>query len=266
MAAIRCFCEVAAQETVASEASGLGSGVDSSVLITGVSSGIGHGLATVYLQRGWRVLGISRRRPDDLTSHENMRFCSADVAEAPAVREAIRELLDGATRLDLAILNAGILGHFGDMAETPLDDLRHTMEVNLWANKVILDCLFASLSQLPQVVTISSGAAVNGNRGWSGYSISKAALNMLTRLYARECPQTHFCALAPGLVDSALQQQLSELPRDERFPALARLQSKRFTPEMPPAIEAAPFLIDVIDRLPDLVESGDFADVRQLVE
>ena len=28
---------------------------------------------------------------------------------------------------------------------------------------------------------ISSGAAVNGNRGWGGYSLSKAALNMLTK-------------------------------------------------------------------------------------
>ena len=90
-----------------------------------------------------------------------------------------------------------MLGSLGDMSEAQLDDLKRVMDVNVWSNKTVLDALFARAFPVKQVVTISSGAAVNGNRGWRGYSISKAALNMLTRLYAAENPDTHFCARWP---------------------------------------------------------------------
>ena len=38
--------------------------------------------------------------------------------------------------IDLAILNAAKLGEIKDMVQVSLADLRHTMEINLWANKV----------------------------------------------------------------------------------------------------------------------------------
>lgn len=178
------------------------------VLITGVSSGIGHALAKDYLDEGARVWGASRRTPDDLQQHPAFSFASLDLnlpVEIPAV---LSRLLAGVEALDLVILNAGRLGEFGDLAEADLAELKTTMQINVWANKVLLDWLFQQKIALGQVVAVSSGASVNGNRGWSGYSISKAALNMLTRLYAKERPETHFCALAPGVVDTEIQDEL----------------------------------------------------------
>ena len=122
---------------------------------------------------------------------------SVDLVDSDAAGRAVEDLLSGVPRVDLAVLNAGLLSPFGDMRETSLEDLRHVMEVNLWSQKTVLDVLLSDSRDVRQVVTMSSGASVNGNRGWNGYSISKAALNMLTRLYARECPDTHFAALAP---------------------------------------------------------------------
>jgi len=232
------------------------------VFVTGVSSGIGHAMCAELLARGDAVYGVSRRTPDDLVEHEKFHFASIDLTAGDAA-EKIGELLSGVPHLHLAILNAGVISSFGDMAETPLDELRHVMDVNLWGNKTVIDAVFRDERTIEQLVTISSGASVNGHRGWNGYSISKAALNMLTMLYAREQPQTHFCALAPGIIDTYMQQQVADAPEDERFPALARLRSKRGTDEMPGPEEAASRLLSVIDRLPDVVESGDFADVRK---
>ena len=78
------------------------------------------------------------------------------------------------------------------------------MKINVWSNKVICDWLLKSIPEIYQIVFMSSGAAVNGNRGWGSYSLSKATLNMLAKLYAAEAKQTHFSALAPGLVDTAI--------------------------------------------------------------
>ena len=54
--------------------------------------------------------------------------------------------------------------------------------------------------------------------GWNGYALSKAALNMMMKLYAAERPGTDFSALAPGLVDTAMQEAMRQQPADPLFP------------------------------------------------
>jgi len=234
--------------------------------VTGVSTGIGLGLTEELLSRGWRVIGLSRREPTLTKSTERFSFTSIDIGESDLLVEKISELLSDATQIDLAILNAGVLGVISDLADATLDDLQNTMNVNLWSNKLILDAMFAGQRTVRQVVTMSSAAAVNGNRGWGGYSISKAALNMLTKLYAKEQPQTHFCAFAPGLVETPIQDVLQSMSLDERFPSLETLRSKRGTDEMPVPREAGRRFLAAFDRLPQLVASGEFADIRSLPE
>lgn len=234
------------------------------VLVTGVSSGIGYSLSQLYLERGWRVLGISRRRPADLCENPMFSHQSMDLSDHEAIKKWLPELLNGVPRLDLVILNAGVLGRFGDLRDADVVDLEHTMRVNVWCNKIILDVLQTLAVHFAQVVAISSGASVNGNRGWSGYSISKSALNMLVKLLAAENPKAHFASLAPGLVDTPMQEYLCNYPLDERFPALNILRSKRRTPEMPPGNEAAIILADVFERLPDCCTSGEYVDIRKL--
>lgn len=236
----------------------------SSVFVTGVSSGIGEGLADEYLSRGWDVYGISRRSPVDSLGGDRFRFQSLDVTQPTDYAAALFGLFEERRQLDLVILNAGVLGRIGDLIDADLDDLIQTMAVNVWGCKLVLDWLYSHDIQITQVVTISSGASVNGNRGWGGYSISKAALNMLTRLYAKERPETHFTAFAPGLVDSAMQEYLCGLPTDERYPSLEILRSKRHTADMPDGREAARRFASVFAELPQLVESGEYVDVRNL--
>ena len=234
------------------------------IFITGVSSGLGLALAEAYLNRGWKVYGVSRRTPEDLARHNAFYHASLDLREHDRTPGVIADLLGTLDGLDLAILNAGIMGRIEDLANTDLDELRNVMDVNVWANKTVIDALFSTMERIDQVVTISSGASVNGNRGWSGYSVSKAALNMLTKLYAREHPGTHFCALAPGVIDTAIQEEIRTLPNDPRFPALESIRKRRGTPDMLSPTDGAARVIAAVERLPWIVASGEYADVRKL--
>nr|VFK57270.1 MAG: NAD(P)-dependent dehydrogenase, short-chain alcohol dehydrogenase family [Candidatus Kentron sp. TC] len=239
--------------------------IQRNLFLTGVSSGLGHALAARYLDFGWRVFGISRREPDNLGHHPDFRFRPLDLREQANAEPILRELLDGVEWLDLAILNAGTFGQVEDLANIPLADLQDVMAVNVWANKAIIDGLYTHERRIWQIVTISSGASVNGNRGWAGYAISKAALNMLTKLYAREHPDTHFCALAPGIVHTPMAEDICRrLSGEERFPAIRTFCAKRNTKEMFTPVQAAEVVMDAIRRLPTLVESGAFADARGL--
>jgi NAD(P)-dependent dehydrogenase (short-subunit alcohol dehydrogenase family) len=234
------------------------------VFITGASSGIGHALAEEYLRRGWRVHAVSRRTPADLAEYDKFTHAALDLNDHARTAAVVSELLREWNHLDLAVLNAGVLGRFDDLANVGLDQLKRVMEINLWANKTVVDVLFSEGRTVAQVVSISSGASVTGNRGWAGYSISKASLNMLTKLYAREHPESHFCAFAPGVIDTAMLNELCSMSHDERFPALDSLRSKRSTAEMPTPEQAAGPLVDAIASLPRLVSSGEYADVRKL--
>jgi NAD(P)-dependent dehydrogenase (short-subunit alcohol dehydrogenase family) len=232
------------------------------IYITGVSSGLGHGLAKTYLEQGSAVYGCSRREPKDLVD-QGLRFQSINLAEGDSGEALMAQQIQDVDRFDLVVLNAAKLGKIRDMAETPLADLRETMEINLWANKWILDTLFSRSRTIEQVVAISSGASKSGSRGWNGYSLSKAALNMLVKLYAGEQPETHFTSLAPGLVDTAMQDYLTGLPEDSRYPPLEVLKAAKGTEKMPDGETCARKLIDLFPRLLQL-ESGNFADIRQL--
>ncbi len=238
-------------------------------LITGVSSGIGWSLAQHYLQQGETVIGVSRRTPPELVKHSHFYFSPLDITDPNRTGDVLSALLKAPFRgksepLQAVILNAGQLGQIADLQETSIAELERLMQVNVWANKTVLDALRHIGTVVRQVVVISSGAAIKGNRGWGGYAISKAAVNMLTQLYAAEWPDTHFAAVAPGLVDTAMQEYLCGQPGDERYPSLDFLRSKRNTDEMPTPHVAAQRLKDLIPRLPDLIPSGQFFDIRQL--
>lgn len=234
------------------------------VFITGNSSGLGLGLTQYNLQQGWQVYGLSRRGCP--LQAENLHDIHADLTDFEQLPQQLEQLLAGVSQLDLVILNAGMLGQIRELHQTSLTDIQQLMDINVWANKVVMDWLHQQGLAIKQIVMISSGAAVFGNKGWSGYSLSKATLNMLAKLYAHEFPNTQINALAPGLIDSQMMDYLcSEQIDHEQFPALQRLQEARGTDVMPGPIEAAERVMQAIEQLPLKSTSGSYIDMRELL-
>ncbi|MDJ0741558.1 MAG: SDR family NAD(P)-dependent oxidoreductase [Gammaproteobacteria bacterium] len=232
-----------------------------SAFITGTSSGLGLGLARHLVAQGWAAYGCSRRGCNLPGVHDVI----VDLGDPPAVAPALQQLLGGAAGLDLVVLNAGVLGEIRDMTATPLADLQRVMAVNVWANKLILDWLHAWGRPIGQIVLVSSGAAVLGNRGWGGYALSKAALNMLARLYAHEFAASHIAAVAPGIIDTAMMDHLCDEADAETFPALQRLRAARGTVAMPGPLAAAERLVAVLPQLRER-PSGSFVDIREILD
>ncbi|MEC8405251.1 MAG: SDR family NAD(P)-dependent oxidoreductase [Verrucomicrobiota bacterium] len=232
------------------------------IFITGVSSGLGYGLAKVFLEQGAIVYGVSRRTPEGLMDL-GLRHRCVDLRQEDVGREIVSNMVVEIDSFDVVLLNAGKLGQISDMGATPLADIRDTMEVNVFSNKWLLDVLFSNSRSIAQVVGISSGASRSGSRGWNGYSLSKATFNMLIKLYAGEQLNTHFTSLAPGLIDTAMQDYLTALPADARYAPLEILKSAKGTEAMPDGYGCAQKLIQI---LPDLLEkeSGCYADIRNL--
>ncbi len=229
------------------------------VFITGIGSGFGKALAEYYLNNGYKVFALSRHLPDDLKNNPNLKFVYCDLEALETIYKAVYNLLQGIDKLNIVWLNAGLLTELKDIHDTPIYEMERMMNVNVWANKVILDTIIDLNIKTPLIIAVSSGASVNGNRGWHGYSISKAALNMLIKLYSREMENTKLIALAPGLILTPMLEKFVLSADENKFPSVKRIKNApKFTPE-----EAVKNIISKLDKIASF-ESGSYIDIRKI--
>ena len=215
------------------------------VLITGINRGIGKGLVEEYKKKEVEIFAVGRSNPFD-----DINFYKCDLRAIEKLKEAIDYFN---TTFDLVILNAGILGEIKELKEWSVKELEDIFLVNVWSNKVLID-LLVPISK--KIVAISSGAAVNGNAGWGGYSISKCALNMMIKIYAKEI-NTKLYALAPGVIDTDMVRKVINGDR-EKFSSLNRVAESKVELEI-----GVKRLVDAIEKL-DNYPSGSFLDVREM--
>jgi len=228
------------------------------ILITGVSSGLGLALAEEYLSQGDAVYAVGKTLPKHLDSNPHFFFFPYDLSETFMIRNTLDSFFANHS-FDIVILNAGVLGDIQTLDESALADIKDVMEINVWANKELIDTLAQSAQHIGQVIGISSGAAVNGSKGWGAYSLSKSGLNMLLNVYSKELPEIHFTALAPGIIDTSMVQHIMHSVNEERFPSAKKLKEGDIqTPQF-----AAKRLIHLFPKLLKY-ESGSFLDVRTM--
>ncbi|WP_457639480.1 SDR family NAD(P)-dependent oxidoreductase [Persephonella sp.] len=225
--------------------------------ITGIGSGLGKALVKVFLDNGYTVFALSRHLPAEFEG--KIKFVQADLMALESIHLKMSQLLNQTKNIDIAVLNAGMLTPLKDISQTPVYEMEDMMRLNVWANKVILDYFIHKNLPVKQVVAISSGASVNGNRGWHGYSISKAGLNMLIKLYAREMEDTHLISVAPGLIMTPMLEQFVLSADEKQFPSVGRIKkAPKMTPE-----EAAEKLFSLLPKMKEF-ESGSYVDVRNI--
>ena len=227
------------------------------ILITGVSSGLGFALAKAYLDNGDAVYAIGKTMPKQLENNPHFFFFPYDLSDIFMIKSTLKEFLEHRS-FQLVILNAGVLGDIDTLDKVETTHIKKVMDINVWANKEIID-LLGAYSFVQQIVGISSGAAVNGSKGWGAYSLSKSTLNMLLKVYAKELPEIHFTSLAPGIIKTSMVEHIINDVDDTVFTSAKTLKEAYIqTPQ-----EAAKNLLHTFPKLLNY-ESGSFLDVRTM--
>lgn len=213
-----------------------------SVVVTGVSTGIGWATAKVLLGRGFRVFGSVRKQTDaDRLKAEfgaNFTPLMFDVTDEPAVLAAgrqVREALGGETLAGL-VNNAGI-AVAGPLLELSADEFRRQMDINVVGPVIATQAFGPLLGSDPslkgpkgRIVMISSVAGKNGNPFSAPYCASKHAVEGLSESLRRELMLygIDVIIVAPGAVktpiwDKAEQMDLSVYKNSPYFPALNKV-------------------------------------------
>jgi len=196
-----------------------------SVVVTGVSTGIGWGTVKVLTQEGFHVFGSVRKVADAerLCSEFGEDFTPLlfDVTDEVAVRAGAREVeaaLAGATLAGL-VNNAGI-AVAGPILHLPADDFRKQLEVNL-TGVVIATQAFAPLlgaegsgrRDAGRIVNISSVGGKTANPFMAPYNTSKFGLEGLSESLRRELLPfgVDVIVVAPGAVATPIWGKADEI-------------------------------------------------------
>lgn len=155
------------------------------MVITGTRKGIGRYLAEHYLSQDWNVIGCSRKNASinhDLYQHHNVDV----TVEADAI-SMVRKVRRAHGKIDALINNAGMaaMNHF---LSTPGTTVKNVFRTNLFgtfffareAAKVMMK------QKEGNIVNFTSVAVPLSLEGEAAYAASKAAVNKLTQILAKE--------------------------------------------------------------------------------
>ncbi len=196
---------------------------DRVAIVTGASRGIGRSIALGLAQAGAHVALTARKQPDlDAVAHEIAALgrralpLAGHMARRPDIDRLFETTLREFGRLDILVNNAATNPVFGPLIE---------IEEEVWDKVMALNVkgyLFAAQRAAKPMLAAGKGAIVNvsstgglrAGPGLGAYSVSKAAVIMLTRVLAKELAPfgVRVNAIAPALVETRFSEALWKTP------------------------------------------------------
>ena len=175
-------------------------------IVTGASSGIGHGIAERFVAEGATVFTASRSE----ASVADATWVETDVTDPPSVDALIKTVVEATGRLDVIVNNAGVQIE-KPIEDTTDDDFDLVMNVNV--RGVFNGCRAAVRHMANQdgggsIINIGSIAGAVADHHMAVYNASKGAVHALTRSIATDNgPQRVRCnTISPGWVLTALAE------------------------------------------------------------
>ncbi len=213
------------------------------VLITGVTRGLGQALTERLVELGHTLAGCGRSADAIAALHRRHgpphRFDTVDVAEDERVGAWCRDLLHSHGPPDLLINNAALINRNARLWEVPAIEFSTLIDVNIKGVTNLIRHL------VPSMIERGSGVIVNFSSGWgrssapevAPYCASKWAIEGLTQALAQELPRgLAAIAVNPGIIHtqmlaSCFGSAASDYPTPDRW-----------------AEQAAPFLLGLGPR------------------
>lgn len=192
-------------------------------IITGVSRGIGLATAKKFLDQGWKVVGTYNHTTMPF-EHQNLISVKLDISKSDDVNKALVEIKKSTPSVDVLVNNAGI-NTDNQTEQITVENIKKTFEVNVFGTVDFTNKVLPLLSPNAHIINIDStyGAMSTpiDDKTSSAYRMSKAALNMFTRILAYHLKDTGIkvSSLDPGWVNTDMGSAVaSDTDKPDREP------------------------------------------------
>jgi len=211
-----------------------------SILISGTRKGIGRELAEYYVLQGFDVIGCSRNETD--MSLDGYRHYCLDVADEMLVKKMFSEIKKDSGHLDILINNAGVasMNHF---LLTPLSTVRKILDTNVAGTYLFCQESAKLMKNLQngRIVNFSTVACPLTLDGEAIYAASKSAVEMLTRILAKEVADMGITVNAVG--PTPIRTDLIRNVPKEKIDRLLKKQANRRYGEIRDIVNVVDFFI-----------------------
>ncbi|PLB39803.1 SDR family oxidoreductase [Aspergillus candidus] len=187
------------------------------IIVTGASRGIGLAITKYLLSapQSHNVVVVARsREPLQKLKDEyskQVEILNGDLADFSLAQQAVDLALKSFGRLDGMVLNHGILGQVGKIADADPEQWKQGFDVNFVSLVAFVKAGLPALRESKgKIIFTSSGASVSAYRGWGLYGSTKAAMNHLALSLGEEEPDVTSVSIRPGMVDTNMQRELRE--------------------------------------------------------
>lgn len=185
------------------------------VLVTGVSSGIGLGVAREFARAGADVAGCSRKIIGDesvVTFQQAVEqegaqalYVQADVTKKRDLEKLVRKVIEAFGRLDILVSNAG-MNVFEGTELCSEDRWSYNLDLNLASHWRLAQLCKPYLAQTGEgvILLMTSNHAFCTIPGCFPYNVTKTAITGLVQSLAIEWgPEIRTVGVAPGFIDTA---------------------------------------------------------------
>lgn len=198
-------------------------------LITGTSQGLGRALAERLLADGWTVHGFARG-PQPL-AHERFTAHAVDVTDEAAVRAAVATIAESG-RIELLVNNAAAAS-MNALLLTPGETAERLMRVNYLGTFHCLQAVGKVMvrQRAGRIVNVTTVAVPLALEGEAAYVASKAAVEALTKVAAKELASSGVIVSAVGFgpIDTALTRAVPKAALAKINEAIGRPQGTTMT-------------------------------------
>jgi NAD(P)-dependent dehydrogenase (short-subunit alcohol dehydrogenase family) len=185
-------------------------------LITGASRGIGAAVAERFAREGAHVVLAARTVGGLVEVDDAVRAAGGSATLVPVdlrdfikIDELAAALFERWGRLDILVGNAAEFGVFSPLGHIDPATWNEVVDLNLTTNWRLIRAMDPLLRAAPagRAIFVTSGVARGVFPYWGPYAISKAALEMLVKIYAGEIAKTRVRAnlIDPGIVRTRLR-------------------------------------------------------------
>ena len=199
------------------------------IVITGVSSGLGKSFFSRLSQSDSQLIGISRTfsneqielakaRPDRICLLETDLATSWQVLDTKPLELALARF---ACDELVFISNAGTIQPISPVGMAAAEAIRDSMAVNMLGPMMFARVLTDHVRRLNgrlTILNISSGAATRAIAGWSSYCSAKAGIHMFFDVLAAEsagASQVRITQIDPGVLDTGMQKAIRSAERSD---------------------------------------------------
>lgn len=201
-------------------------------IVTGSARGIGAEIALTLARAGAKVIinyVENKAAADNICAAiaeagGECRAVQADVSDPAEVRKLFATTIEYFNRIDILVNNAGIL-LFKEIADIQDKEFDRIVDVNFKSVLYTLREAAGKLADHGRVVTVSSTVTRLMLPRYGAYAATKAAVEQLTRIFAREMGKRGITAntVSPGPVDTELFRAGKTAADIERMAAMAAL-------------------------------------------